>query len=175
LVTLNVEYSTLICIDSKCKHALKPTTISRHLRDRHKTPKELRRQVEQYVAEFPFTYGHIAVTLLSDGSIPQSIIPIVDGFQCKECPFKTQDRSNIRKLSSTKRSRGSVRMFGLRQALQIHSQAPPTGASSKSNTGNKAGVCDRKTASSSSLDPRSMASSYLYTTTRPKMPIALIP
>jgi hypothetical protein len=55
LVALNVEYGVLICIGNGCHYALKPTAISRHLGDKHKTPIELRKQVDQYVKEFPLT------------------------------------------------------------------------------------------------------------------------
>jgi hypothetical protein len=96
LVALNVEYSVLICISGKCKHALKPTAISRHLRDKHRTAIELQKQVDQYVQEFPFAYDHLSVQLPADGLAPQPIIPIVDGFQCRDCPFKTQGRATIR-------------------------------------------------------------------------------
>jgi hypothetical protein len=96
LVALNVEYSILICVGEKCKYALKPTAISRHLGDKHKTPIELRKQVEQYVKGFPFAYSHIDVPLPVDGLAPQPIIPVVDGFVCWDCPFKTQSRATIR-------------------------------------------------------------------------------
>ena len=33
--------------------------------------------------------------LPSDRSALQPIIPVVDGFACRECPYKTRDRSNI--------------------------------------------------------------------------------
>jgi hypothetical protein len=63
LVALNIEYGVLICIDSKCKRALALSAISRHLGDRHKTPIEARRQLEQYVEQFPFAYDHASVPL----------------------------------------------------------------------------------------------------------------
>jgi hypothetical protein len=98
LVALNAEYNVLICIDSnKCKYALKPTAISRHLRDKHKAPIEVQRLVDEYVKEFPFSYDHASVQLPADGLAPQPIIPIVNGFQCRECPFKTQSRDAMRK------------------------------------------------------------------------------
>jgi hypothetical protein len=46
LVILNSEYNMLICMDGKCKYALEPTAISRHLRDKYKIAIELRRQVK---------------------------------------------------------------------------------------------------------------------------------
>jgi hypothetical protein len=96
LVVLNIEYGVLICIDSKCKRALAPSAISRHLGDRHKTPIEARRQLEQYVEQFPFAYDHASVPLPYDGSTPQPIIPILEGFQCRNCLFKTQGRPTMR-------------------------------------------------------------------------------
>jgi hypothetical protein len=97
LVVLNIEYDMLICIGNGCKYALKPSAISRHLSIKHKTPIVLRKQVDQYIRAFPCTYDYNTVVLPPDGSAPQPVIPIVDGFQCRECAFKTQDRSNIRK------------------------------------------------------------------------------
>ena len=69
LIALNVEYGVLICISGKCQHALKPTTISRHLRDKHKVPSNVQKQVEEYIKEFPFAYNYTSVPLPSDGSI----------------------------------------------------------------------------------------------------------
>lgn len=95
LVALNMEFGVLICI--QCKFAVTPSAAVRHLRDRHKTDIKLRRQVEEYIQEFPFTYDHIAVTLPHDKSAPQPIIPVVSGVQCQECPFKSQSREMVKK------------------------------------------------------------------------------
>jgi hypothetical protein len=121
LVVLNAEYRVLICISGECKHALKPTSIPRHLGDRHKTPKGLRKQVEQYVAEFPCAYDHATVALPPDGSSPQPIIPIVDGFMCRECPFKTQDHSNIRKHANQAHDKKRVADEDIFQAVRLQS------------------------------------------------------
>jgi hypothetical protein len=53
----------LICISSGCKCALKPSAISWHLAIKHKTPVALRKQVDQYVAAFPFEYDYKTVSL----------------------------------------------------------------------------------------------------------------
>ena len=82
LVALNVEFNVLICVNIKCRYALQPSAVCRHLRDRHKTPRALQKQVEQYIKAFPFTYDHTSVQLPINGSAPQPIIPIVDGFVC---------------------------------------------------------------------------------------------
>jgi hypothetical protein len=108
LVALNVEYSVLICISGKCQHALKPTAIPRHLRDKHEAASNVQKQVEEYIKEFPFTYDHTSVPLPSDGSIPQSIIPIVDGFQCLDCPFKTQGRPTLQQHANQAHNKKQV-------------------------------------------------------------------
>ena len=87
LVALNVEFNVLICI--QCKFALKPTTVARHLADRHKTPIKVRQEAEEYVKEFSFTYDYTTITLPSDRSAPQPIIPIIDRYKYKGCVYKT--------------------------------------------------------------------------------------
>lgn len=97
LLALNVEYKVLICIGRGCSCALKPAALSRHLDIKHKTSIELRKQVDQYVRGFPFAYDHATVSLPQDGLAPQPIIPIVDGFACRECAFKSTNRGATRK------------------------------------------------------------------------------
>jgi hypothetical protein len=121
LVVLNAEYGVLICIGNGCQHALKPTAISRHLDTKHKTPIALRKQVDQYIREFPFTYDHTSVQLPHDGSAPQPVIPIVDGFQCKECPYKTRDRSNIRKHANQAHNKKRVADEEIFRAVRLQS------------------------------------------------------
>lgn len=106
LIVLNAEYNVLIC--RKCQYVLMPQAMSRHLHDRHNTPIELRRQVNQYNNAFPLPYEHAAIPLPDDGSVPQPIIPIVDGFACWECPYKSRDRSNIRKHANKKHNKKEV-------------------------------------------------------------------
>ena len=96
LIELNASYGVLICM-SQCRRAVSPAGISAHLRRKHATPVELRRQVDRYVEEFPFRYDHSTVRLPADGLAPQPIIQVVDGFKCQQCAFKAQDRSNMRK------------------------------------------------------------------------------
>jgi hypothetical protein len=96
LIALNVEYKVLICIGNGCRHALKPTAIPRHLVDKHNTPIVLQRQVDQYIKAFLFDYDYTSVQLPGDGSVPQPIILVVDGFACRDCQFKSQSRVAIR-------------------------------------------------------------------------------
>jgi hypothetical protein len=97
LVELNVDFQILICLNDKCRCAIKPGAIVRHLRDQHQIPIELRKQVDQYIQSFPSLYDYSTVQLPVDGLSPQPVIPVVNGCQCIECPYKTQDRSNVRK------------------------------------------------------------------------------
>jgi hypothetical protein len=119
LIALNVEYGVLICVDSKCKHALEPTAIPWHLRDKHTTAVELQKQVEQYIEGFPFVYNHTSVPLPPSGLALQPIIPIVDGFQCKDCLFKTYDCSNIRKHGNKAHNKKKVPDEEMFQAARL--------------------------------------------------------
>lgn len=121
LMALNVEYGVLICISGKCQHALKPSAIPRHLRDTHKAPKELRKQVEQYIIEFLFVYDHSTVSLPQDGSIPQAIIPVVDGFQCQDCPFKTQGRPTLQQHANQAYDKKRVADEDISKAVRLQS------------------------------------------------------
>jgi hypothetical protein len=97
LITLNVDFQVLVCTSDKCRCGVSPGAILRHLQRYHKIPIELKRHIEQYIQSFPSSYDHSTVRLPLDGSIPQPIIEVVSGFQCQQCPFKSQDRSNVRK------------------------------------------------------------------------------
>ena len=97
LVELNVDFQVLICLGDECRCAVSPGAIVRHMFLQHKTPIDLRRQLDQYIQEFLGSYDYATVQLPLDGSFPQANLEVVDGFQCKQCLFKTQDRSNIRK------------------------------------------------------------------------------
>ncbi|KFZ04594.1 hypothetical protein V502_10033, partial [Pseudogymnoascus sp. VKM F-4520 (FW-2644)] len=75
-----------------CRKAVTPASLVDHLRRIHKTPLRIRREVAQFVEDFPFSYDHLTVELPLDGSAPQPVIPVVDGFLCQECPFKSSSR-----------------------------------------------------------------------------------
>ena len=94
LVGLNVEFHTLVCL--QCRYAQKPTYICRHLSDQHKVPIKLRKQLEEYTKGYPFQYDYANVQLPNDGAAPQPIIPVLDGYKCKGCQFKTHGRDTAR-------------------------------------------------------------------------------
>ena len=56
-----------------------------------------------------------------DGSAPQPIIPVVDGFACTECPYKTRDRSNIRKHGNKAHNKKGVADEDMFQVVRMQS------------------------------------------------------
>lgn len=94
LVALNAEFNVLIC--TQCKYAVASNAISRHLGDRHKVPIKLRKQLDKYIQAFPFPYDHIRIQLPSNGSAPQPVVPVLNGYLCKDCPYISQNRDVIR-------------------------------------------------------------------------------
>ena len=100
---------------------LKPTAISQHLDIKHKTFITLRKQVDQYVREFLFTYDHTSVWLPYDRSGPQPVIPVVDRFQYKKCLYKTRDCSNIRKHANQAYNKKRVANKDIFKAVRLQS------------------------------------------------------
>jgi hypothetical protein len=119
LVELNIEFGVLICI--QCRYAVTPTAISRHLGDKHKTPVPLRKQLDEYIREFPFRYDHTSVPLPRNGTAPQPIIPVLGGHLCKECPYKTQSRGAIKKHGNKAHEKKRVADEELYQVVQLQS------------------------------------------------------
>jgi hypothetical protein len=93
-ILVNDIYHVLIC--SRCRYALSPRALNRHLRDKHQARPELRQQLDQYVQQWPWPYDAQTVPLPPDGSRPQDAVPVVDGFQCRACTYKTRHRGNAR-------------------------------------------------------------------------------
>ena len=121
LVQLNVDFQVLVCLDGECRCAVSPRAIVRHLYLQHKTPIELRKLVERYIQSFPGSYDHLSVQLPPDGSFPQPVIQVDDGFRCKQCPFMTQDYSNIRKHANKEHGKKRVRDEEIFSMVRIQS------------------------------------------------------
>ena len=118
---MNTQFGILICIGNGCQYALKPAAIYRHLEIKHKTPIALRKQVDQYIKGFPFTYNHATVPLPVDGSAPQPIIPITDRFAYRECLFKSQNRRVIRQHANKKHNKKGVADEDMFQVVRMQS------------------------------------------------------
>jgi hypothetical protein len=121
LIALNADYGVLICVNSKCQRALEPGAISRHLRDAHKTAIELRKHVEQYIIGFPYTYSHTSVPLPPSGLAPQPVIPVVDGFVCRDCPEKSVSPKAMREHGNKAHGKKRVPNEEIFRAVRLQS------------------------------------------------------
>lgn len=92
LIHLNVAYRVLICQHNECRKAVQPRAFREHLRVQHQTPLSDRERVQEYVRTFSWDYDFSTIQLPKDGSRPQPIIPVVDGFQCPTCPLESRSR-----------------------------------------------------------------------------------
>lgn len=95
-LTLNSEFHVIICHAAGCQQALCPDGIRNHLSRKHQVTLEFRQQLREYLKEWQWQYDFRKVPLPLDGSLPQPVLPVIPGFQCKDCVFKTTNRSIIR-------------------------------------------------------------------------------
>lgn len=96
ILSVNKEFNIIICLGNSCRTAQTPQALLRHLRDKHHTRPEVRKQVEEFLKSFTSEYEHSTVSLPDDGSPPQPILPIYDGFKCKFCQLRTRSRKLTR-------------------------------------------------------------------------------
>jgi hypothetical protein len=96
LIHLNVEFGVLVCLGVGCSRAVAPATFSEHLRRKHSTPMDMRKQVDTYTQGFPYQYDYKTIIIPIDGNAPQPVVPIVDGFQCQHCRYRSQSRRTMK-------------------------------------------------------------------------------
>jgi hypothetical protein len=96
LIQLNVAYQVLICPHNECRKAVQPRAFSEHLRVQHQTPLRDRERVQEYISIFSWDYDFSTIQLPGDGSRPQPVVPVIDGFQCRTCPFKSSNRKSMK-------------------------------------------------------------------------------
>jgi hypothetical protein len=119
LVVLNIEYSMLIYVDCKYQYILEPSTISRYLHDRYKTPIVLQKQVDQYIRVFLYIYNYTSIRLPTDRSALQPIISVVDRFVYREYLYKTYNYSNIRKYTNQVYSKKHIADEDIYRVVQL--------------------------------------------------------
>jgi hypothetical protein len=96
-IDVNVEYRVMVCLGHGCHKAVRPASFLRHVCNKgHAITKEVRKQVQEYVASFPNDYDHANVLLSSNGLALQPIIPVVDRFQYRKCAFCSQNRKAMK-------------------------------------------------------------------------------
>jgi hypothetical protein len=100
LISLNAEYQVLICPINECRKAVEPKAFSEHFFRIHKTKLELCRQVKAYIAGFPYQYTYKTMPLLVDRSMPQPILPVLEGVLCKYYIDRSRSRKFLREHSN---------------------------------------------------------------------------
>lgn len=85
-----------ICPHNECCKAVEPRAFSEHLRVQHQTLLRDRERVQEYIKRSNWDYDFSTIQLPEPGSRPQLIIPVIDGFQCQACPFKSSSRKRIK-------------------------------------------------------------------------------
>lgn len=101
LIGINSEFAVLLCKSASCRHAQALRGIAEHLRKVHHESPALRREVEEFgwelarqVARFLRSYADVELPV--NGSSPQHIVPVVDGYSCRFCGYLTISRAQVR-------------------------------------------------------------------------------
>ena len=118
-LALNVEFGVLLCHASSCQQALCPDEAAIHLRRRHQARLDSRRQLAEYLEQWRWPYDFRSVPLPPDGSRPQPVLPLLDGFQCRDCSYKTTNRSVIRQHCNRVHSRKCLADHELFRAVRL--------------------------------------------------------
>ncbi len=94
-IALNEEFHVLLCVGHRCRQAVSPGAISRHLHRFHQVSLNIRKQADQYIQQSRFAYEFYNIQLPPDGSAPQPIVPVIDVFCCCHCHYKTRNRKAV--------------------------------------------------------------------------------
>jgi hypothetical protein len=95
-IAINVEYEVVLCTRAGCRRAVSPAGVVEHLHRLHRAPLKVRRQVQAFLQSLPWSYDSSSVVLPADRLAPQPVLPVVEGFQCRRCPFCTQSRKSMK-------------------------------------------------------------------------------
>jgi hypothetical protein len=90
LIAVNAEFEVLLCARPNCRKAVSLAGIVEHLRKIHKESPKVRKQVQEFITGIPWEYDYSSVKLPADGLASQPVIPVIDGFQCRQCPYRSQ-------------------------------------------------------------------------------------
>ena len=95
-IAVNAEFEVLLCVRPNCRKAVSPTGIVEHLRKIHKESPKVRKQVQEFTVGILWDYDYASIKLPANGSAPQPIIPVVDGFHCQHCNFRNHSRKAMK-------------------------------------------------------------------------------
>ena len=101
LVAVNAEFAVLLCANASCRRAQAVGGIEEHLRKFHHEKPTVRREVGEFGRglarrDARFLRNYTVVGLPVNGSAPQPVVPVVDGFSCRFCYFLTVSRAMVR-------------------------------------------------------------------------------
>jgi hypothetical protein len=120
-IALNAEFKVLLCLGSGCQCVVQPAALSGHLYRKHQVRIEARKQVNEYVRQLGFNYDFQSVQLPKDGSTPQPILQVEDGFQCSHCHYFTRNRGVMRKHSNRVYDKKRVKDEEIFKAVRLQS------------------------------------------------------
>ena len=103
LIAFNKEYKAVLCVSPLCCRALGLATVVEHLRKVHHEKPAMQKQAGKLIHQLRdagWSYDWSTIQLPADGSIPQLVLQVVDGFSCLLCKYKTTRRDNMRKHSN---------------------------------------------------------------------------
>jgi hypothetical protein len=115
----NFEFKVILCYETDCRQALKLDGINNHLNRKHQVEIKLRQQLTEYLEQWQWQYDFRSVPLPLDRSLPQPVLPILDGFQCRSCTYTTTNRSIIRKHCNIQHGQKRLKDEELFQAVQL--------------------------------------------------------
>ena len=118
-LVVNAEFHVIICHTAGCQQALSPGMAARHIHDKHQAKIESRQQLADYLKQWRWPYDFRSVPLPLDGSLPQPVLPVIDGFRCNYCGHKTTNRRIIRWHCNAKHDKKRLRDEELFQAVQL--------------------------------------------------------
>jgi hypothetical protein len=105
MIQLNPTYGVLICPHDRCRKAVRPSALTRHSHDEHRTTIRARQDLDAFIKKLAWKYDSQTVRLPPDGCKAQPIIPVGDGVECLFCiaesrqpTFKTRKQKSMRKM-----------------------------------------------------------------------------
>jgi hypothetical protein len=104
--------------------AVSLSTLSSHLRRKHKATLQIRKQVDEFIKELLLVwkdYDFRTVLLPRDRSQPQPVLPILDGVQCKDCIYLSQSRKALREHANKQHNKKRVKDEELYKKVRVQS------------------------------------------------------
>ena len=127
LVAINVEFKVVLCLSPICRHAQTTSNVVEHIRKTHHEKPAIRKQLKDFLQELTSqdaqfrTCNYTTVHLPADGSSPQLVVPVVDGFSCYQCRFLTTNRAVIRQHANKVHAQKRIRDENMCESVRIQS------------------------------------------------------